>query len=530
MSVYPSGVETATQHVSLENGDFIALAGTVIFQNRLNEKALSAIYDSFNGDPAVLDSAHGHFALAIYKYGVLSVFTDRIGAFKLFYAPSARTLSTSFLTLATALPHTDLDLQAVHEYVLSGATLGDATLLKQVTTLPSRAMAIMSDGQPIRINTFPLRLPVRSDRPRAELLVATEKHLDRFFDSVTQVFGDRILCALTGGYDTRLILAHLLRRGLKPRLLIYDEYNEDVRISKRIAAEEGMNLEVIDPDVLGPIPLDQFTELVHENYLNQDGYHFEGLFNAGLERTERRARVVNSTAYLHGGGGEIFRNFFKLPDRPLRTREVVQAMYAKYDPRVCASTFDRRGYEDAITAKIDGLLGTHLEMLDRQVVEWLYPNFRCRAWFGRDTSLNNAAGASLMPFYELEVTEFAATIPVDEKRWGTFEAELILRANPRIAAYPSQYGHDFASAVPLRRRLIENLQCATPPSLRPLLYALRERRHNVPSPYLSASYRRAVFGNEIHPVLCLFNFDHPADPLVRSRILTVAYLARSLGI
>jgi hypothetical protein len=145
--------------------------------------------------------------------------------------------------------------------------------------------------------------------------------------------------------------------------------------------------------------------------------------------------------------------------------------------------------------------------------------------------LNNMTGASFMPFYERNITDFAATIPLHLKHAGMFESELIVRADPRLAAYTSQYGHNFATRPPLSRVVGDTVKTLTPPFLRPRLYALRARFGNSGvGDYLSAAYIERVLGPELHPVTRMFNMDAIRDPMMKSRVLSLAYLAGRLGL
>jgi asparagine synthase (glutamine-hydrolysing) len=332
-----------------------------------------------------------------------------------------------------------------------------------------------------------------------------------------------------GGYDSRLILAHLRRRGLNPRLIVYGHDDENTRTARTIAAGESIALDIVDPSE-EVVPQETFREVVHRNFLHADGYFHDGIFGSDLEIHERINRTAGGTIFLHGGGGEIFRNFFLLPDGTYTARDIVRVMYAKYDPRVCASGFDKHRYEAAIVAKIHRVLGSTAPRIDRQAIEWLYPNFRCHAWFGRESSLNNAAGASLMPFYERALTDFAATIPVVYKDFGSFQAELIARADRKLASYGSQYGHGFLPPVPFQRCVQDHIKTRMPPSVRPWLYALREGgRKDTGDVHVSARYVTEVFGRELHPVTRMFNLNAICDLHIKSRVMSVAYLANWLS-
>ena len=60
--------------------------------------------------------------------------------------------------------------------------------------------------------------------------------LDGYFAAVAKIFGNRVTSALSGGYDSRLILAMLRRHGVAPHLFVYGNAgDQDVRLATAIA-------------------------------------------------------------------------------------------------------------------------------------------------------------------------------------------------------------------------------------------------------------------------------------------------------
>ena len=86
--------------------------------------------------------------------------------------------------------------------------------------------------------------------------------LDPVFDSIVGSAGDRIDTAISGGYDSRLILALLRARGVRPRLHVYgSDADSDVRIARQICAGEGLTLEHIDKSRLKLPAADRQVEM-----------------------------------------------------------------------------------------------------------------------------------------------------------------------------------------------------------------------------------------------------------------------------
>jgi asparagine synthase (glutamine-hydrolysing) len=206
-----------------------------------------------------------------------------------------------------------------------------------------------------------------------------------------------------------------------------------------------------------------------------DAYPPDGILDDGADVATRRDRAAGGALALNGGGGEIFRNFFYLPDRRFSIREVIWTFYSQFDPAMATPLFSERAYMEAMIAAVADSLGTTDRTLSREQVELAYPAFRCRYWTGRNTSVNNQFGSALTPFIEHDIVAGAARVPIRFKNHGRFEAALIEALSPSLARYPSSYGHGFAGSIPLNRKLKDQLTLLRPPLLRRYAFRIKAR-------------------------------------------------------
>ena len=128
-----------------------------------------------------------------------------------------------------------LGKQSACEYVFNGVVSGNATLFDEVILIPGQRhdwRAGARDSRLCRINLLcQRRLPPTPFEPMVE---ESMKLLDRYFAAVAKNFGDRVTCALSGGYDSRLILAMLRRHGVRPRVYVYGPRGDkDVALARR---------------------------------------------------------------------------------------------------------------------------------------------------------------------------------------------------------------------------------------------------------------------------------------------------------
>jgi hypothetical protein len=529
--LYPSLGASAVEALTFPNGDFVAVCGTFLFSGSLGSEALREFYAAFHGDFSILDDAVFNFAIIIRKGGCIFVAGDRFGGFHIFRDAELNIVSSSFLIATEVLDQITVLPQNVFEYVFNGVVSGNDTLIKELTLIPIGAVLLFK--RDVALLQQSRMEPVRKPSPleREELLELSLSILNERFGLLAKVFGDRITCALSGGYDSRLILALIRKLGLQPRVYVYGKREDkDVAIASKIASGEGFELDIVDKDARPKVPVADFPDVVARNYLASDGYTWAGIFHNGAERLESAARVAGGAIALNGGGGEIFRNFFHLLDRHYSFRQLAWSFYAQFDPRVCTDAFKSAHYFHHIERKMMELVG-RADRLERPTVEWLYHRFRCRSWDGRVDTINGQFGYTGLPFLSTRITQIGASIPVRWKYHGEFQAELIARTDPRLASYHSNYGYPFVGRPSALARAGDFATYIRPPWARRLSYRMRHRWRGrwEDSPYVAPLYVNQVLRGGIEVMRSFFHVQRVDDPMQAQRILTLEYLIRQLG-
>ncbi len=529
-AAYPKFQSKSAALKRFPNGDFGFVCGTCLCEGE-GLADVASLYEGATARSPLSKKIMGKYAAVFKKHGRTEIKLDPFGGYHLFYSLNARIVCSSFYAICSVLRSLTLSHQSACEYVFNGVVSGNETLFNEVKVAPIHA-TIVAGPHALEIIRPPLRVTrMFTSRGRDASLRESVALLDRYFSAVARSFGDRVRCALSGGYDSRLILAFLRRHGMKPSVYVYGRAAErDVQLASEIARRESFDLEVIDKDERPVIPPMEFIETARNNFLATDGYGHAGIFHNGAETEELARRVHSNTVAVNGGGGEIFRNFFYLPDRRYTIHELLWSFYSQFDPATCTAVFDSRSYYAGLERKVMDVLSSDEPRLPRPAIEWLYHSFRCRAWDGKVDSIAGRHGFTAMPYLERSITEHASALPLCLKNHGAYEAELIRRVDSRLAGYPSIYGHDFSRPPPLSRRLSDYLTYLRPPGLRRYTYRLRyfHRRGDWPV-YLAGRYRDAVLPRGTAIARRLFRLDRVADPLQYARILSLEYLLCQFG-
>jgi hypothetical protein len=530
LAAYPKFESRSAALKHYPNGDFAFVCGTCLAKGSGLASA-SSLYERAAAASPMDDEIMGHYAAVFKKNGRTEIKLDRFGGYHLFYNTAARIVSSSFYAICSVLPSLTLSQQSACEYVFNGVVSGNETLFDEVKLAPIQATIVVApDGLEIIRPALPVIHTFASRRRDASLRESVAL-LDRYFAEVARGFGDRVRCALSGGYDSRLALAYLRRHGIKPSLYVYGRAQDrDVRCSAAIARGEGFPLDVVDKDDRPVIPPVEFVETARRNFVATDGYGYAGIFHNGAEIEESARRVRGGTLAMNGGGGEIFRNFFYLLDREYTIFELLWSFYSQFDPATCTAVFDGGSYYRGLERKVMDLLGSEARRLPRPTVEWLYHSFRCRAWDGKVDSIAGQYGFTGMPYLERSITEHASALPLRWKYHGAYEAELIRRVDSRLAGYPSVYGHEFGRPPPLPRRFSDYSTYLRPPWLRRYTYRLRYFRRSGDWPgYLALPYRDAVLPGGAVILRRLFRLDRIVDTAQFARILSLEYALQYFG-
>ncbi|EKV32750.1 hypothetical protein C882_1588 [Caenispirillum salinarum AK4] len=518
-------------------GNVIAIAGTVFYRSRHGRDALAPLLADLVADRLNEPALWGSFAVVAGIRGAVRVLTDRCGTFHLFRSETPAVVSSSFLAVADALDSPAVDADGVRDYVFHGAAHGGLTVLRDVRLLDSlRAWTFHDDG---RVSGRPRPMPLPEQTADATTPEAAAERclavLDDRFDALARLGGAGLDTALSGGYDSRLILAMLRRHGTIPDLHVYGpEASDDVRIAKAVCAAEGLALAHVDK-AGRPLPdPDIYAAVVSATLEAFDGTPNDGVFDSGADLETRLARCHDGRLALNGGGGEVFRNFFYLPDRPVSPLAMQQVFWSQYDPAAAAPGFDARGYARRFAARLaadvgrGGDAGTVRRPLPRPVVEAVYPLTRCRWWMGRNASVNNRLGAAVTPFVDAEILATTLPVPLRLKNHGRLQAAMIARADPALARHPSAYGHAFDAPPPTRRVLSDWATFVRPPAVRARTFRLK-RQPPVPPPSLAPERVARVLGGPPEYMPRFFRLDRLCEPGQLNRAMTLELLFRRLN-
>lgn len=507
--------------------------GPVWYRGKFGSAALGLLLDDIASTGRTDEmELRGNFALFLRTRDRCLLMNDALGLVRLYASPDGLLYSTSWLATCAYAGQVELDEAAAIEYVLLGASHSNQTVACGVATLPLGHTFDLAGRR-----TQP-RLPAsiwKSDRIPASFDAAVDEisdHLQSVCGEVAVAFPGHVRAALSGGFDSRLIVAGLLACGSRPELFVYgDSTSEDIPIARNVADSAGIALSIVDKNELNRRAPPPDLERLVDGALFFDGLPNDGIYDQGADQQTRRQQNAEDRIALNGGGGEIFRNFFHLPDRTLHVVDIVRSFYRGFDPKVFRRPDALAAYEDGLVSSIRQTLGIENvvagQRLRREQVELLYPLFRCHYWMGVNNSVGVRHGHYATPLVDLKSVSLAGSLPLAWKNAGRLESRLIARLHPGIASQPSTYGFRFSDGPGWRARFKEWTTCKRPVSMRPYINAARRRSHGLRvAPGMIAHCRSMLPGAwRLDPVL---DFTCLPDNLAFARVLAVEVAWRKL--
>jgi len=253
---------------------------------------------------AALDRLDGSYAIAWLdaRSGDLVVATEPLGRLHVFCAETEEGafVGTSAVALARA-GAAEPDPVAVHEFLATGTVYGDRSPFLRVRRLAGGCRHLFRAGR--RAGSVRSADSFAGGRGSPEaVLEAVRAALDAFVCGVARPLAD-----LTGGLDSRLVVAAMLDAGLRPDVTVTGpSTSRDVIVARRLAQALGLRL-LHEPPEPGAAARGSFDRVIDAAAL-ADGMidAAEYAFIASVH--EPHAREYDCS--VNGSGGEVLRDYW----------------------------------------------------------------------------------------------------------------------------------------------------------------------------------------------------------------------------
>jgi asparagine synthase (glutamine-hydrolysing) len=519
----------------IDGDDLVAVAGMPVVDGLIGRPALQRLLAAGPLPDPAWRRVGGQFVALVRRGGRIHLFGDHLGSFQCFHDTGERVFSTSLLAALGALPRVSFDTQGLYEWAFGVTTIGHDTVFEELKLLgPERVVELTAGGAVSHPVATPL-VPTPADHiPVEERLAANAARLMGVADALVRGFGDDIHCPLSGGFDSRLILAALRAAGCTPKVYVYGPAGgTDVRLAQAMGAAEGFPVEWVDKQAAAIAP-DAFAAQVERNFHELDGLpNFGNLFDNGMNAAARDRRHAGGSLAVSGGGGEIYRDYYMLPDRPASAMTMARCFNRRFVASDATDLLDPDAYLNRIADKVAAALGSddrHATM-PRLAAEQGLVRIKLPILFRWEAAAEARFGPYTLPFMDPAVAEEAAPLPMPVRWNGAFEAAMIRTLDPGLARHMSAYGHALSGQPGWRHRLDQWGNRHRPVWLRERGYRLRRMRPMADEHggLLSPDYLGRVVDADLPIMRRFFHVDRINDSGLWRRIACLEYLAERLG-
>jgi hypothetical protein len=433
-----------------KTGSWLAVVGTCFHRSGKGDpQYLLSQYLSV-GLEELVQSLEGFFTIAIGDGSSKEVvlITDLIGSchFYVRSLPGGAALSSSSHVLSGLGPVT-LDATGCQEFLGMGIIYEERTIHNEIRKLPPATVIKFRNG--IEVNRQAYWNPCAL-RPCS---IADEDAVDGTWQALVSAASrigqryDRLACDLTGGYDSRAMVAGFLGAGIRPATVVSgNEKSADVVISRGLADR---------------------LALPHLHMTRQDAISAEELRNSvWLTDGEGDAVEYASTAAIHGelskkfqisvngSFGEVARAYWwelLAPHtgscRPVDSHMLAARRYAwnssddLFQPQFRMNLIDHMSaVVDRSTTELSGFPNTFQ-------MDIAYLRMRMHRWQGRIASSTDKIWPCVSPFMFRSVLETMLQSGAAVRRRSLLVRRMLAKYQPAMADYPLEHGYPATPAT-----------------------------------------------------------------------------------
>lgn len=263
--------DTAYQWTSAPaEGYELYLKGSLIWQRQslTGKKAMDLLLSLVKGQAdeadliGSLSSLAGNFAFFYKDEERAMAMVDRKRSFPLFYSQHGHDLriSNSATRLAAEQGLSEVSPNVRLAFQMAGYTIGKSTLLKGLSQLQAGELMIAGSDKALRlVRYYVANQAEKKEQPEQSWLHDLDQVLEVVFKRLVQMINNRqVIIPLSGGYDSRLVLALLKKHGHQNiKTFTYGRpWLWEVKQAKRIADQAGVDWTYLQLE-RGPL-LDRF--------------------------------------------------------------------------------------------------------------------------------------------------------------------------------------------------------------------------------------------------------------------------------
>lgn len=371
------------------------------------------------------------------------VITDMIGSCHSFLRVTDQgvALSGSSLLLA-GLGDFTLDQVGCQEFLRLGIIYQDRSCFQEVKKLAPASVYRIAHGELLEQQTYwRIAEIVPGCIARREIAATLWSALLNTAKTISKHY-DRLVCDLTGGYDSRILASAFLGAGAHFSTTVSGALDSaDVRVSSELAQLVGLEHETQGPGQR--ISYEQLNQAVTLTDGAYDAVEYARIMSIHQKLSRRFDMSMN------GSYGEVARGYWwelLFPHigarRPLDAERVARLRFAALDQNPALFPPERRvnmvAHFTRIISKLNEGLSDRPNTLQ---MDHSYLMLRMQSWHGRIASSTNQIWPCLSPMMFRSVLEVMLAAQPEARKRSLLPREMFARFQPTIAKQPMEHGY-----------------------------------------------------------------------------------------
>lgn len=393
--------------------------------------------------PALVERApriNGNGTMVTLADGTIKFAADRLGLSQIYCHAHAPQIVTNRIELAVRILESlgcspSLDTAGAARMLMYATPFWSGTAVAGLSLLPLGTAAILN-GRGIQM-TEPLRFSAGTGGYRALLLRAAEE-ISSNVRAIVQSLGEaNLVMSLSGGVDSRVLLAAMLAAGVEKQFGFYTygrEDSADRSLARGIRAVFGLREAVRAPAVY--YAAEQAFERGFQ--LNWGMRKLDG--NEGFTESEPRDEII-----IDGGCGENMRGYFS---KLLRRRYGDERLFkmSRHDIRegflrmLLRSKLVSPRLEKAIRTRARSEIACLSRGDTVTDIDLLYPHYRNRFHIGLGARIRASNALTFSPLCSPAGIASSLAIDPQERAMSRVAYDLICLMCPKLAAIPTTAG------------------------------------------------------------------------------------------
>lgn len=439
--------------------------GTPVYRGLDYAGSLKALLQDFLSERIDFSQLIGQYTLLFCHGDTIEVLCDPLGSKHLFTDENHSMLSSHMLSICQCFDgELHINRKSIYEKFLTGIIMPPNTMFREIIQIDKQiAEHITHENMGIKFISSPDFHVSKSDKKSfKECLADQADSLREYFELLKNAGRDGADIGLSGGYDSRLVLA-CLNRFFKGKIHLHSHatenvHQEDLAISKQLADCLGIPCHTVATKKL--CHCDNVDEIVRKSVLYFDGRSSFSIGGCGEVYTAAyRKDSTESTPFtLTGVGGELYRNVFDIGFRNIRFDRFMEDRVFSLSFRKAMPKALFCEVKDDIITRAAARLGIDRRnrqsktIAHRYYCEIMMPN-------GQGVALDayNQVSCCIAPFMEPRIIAKGYEAVPFHHSGGEFEGKLINFIDPELASIRSSYGYPIGKR-PVKAKIKEGLR------------------------------------------------------------------------